>query len=163
MKYTIGSGIRAAVVMMGAFSAFDPEMFMNTSTTDANDTQFRPVSEGEYQAAIDTVTPRMAGDKPVLEVKWAVDSDQAREETGMDKPTVKQTIWLDLTPGGGLDSGKGKNVSLGKLREALGQNSPGRPWSPGMLVGQVAMIKVGHRTGSEPGQVFADVKAVAAL
>lgn len=144
-------------------STFDPDLFMNSETTDANDTSFVPVPEGEFTAAIESVEPRKAGDKPVLEVKWAIDDQGVRDATGMQKPTVRQTIWLDVTEAGGLDGGKGKNIGLGKLREAVGQNKPGQRWAPGMLVGQVARVVVKHRSGKEPGEVFADVKGVAAL
>lgn len=144
-------------------STFDPDMFMNQTTTDANDTSYVPIPEGEFRAVIEEVKARTAGDKPVLEVKWNIDDDTVRAETGMDKPSCRQTVWLDLTAQGGLDMGKGKNVGLGKLRDALGQNAPGKPWMPGMLVGQVAMVKIKHRSGKEPGEIFADVKEVAAL
>ena len=62
----------------------------------------------------------------------------------MAEPTVRQTIWLDLTESGSLDFGKGRNVGLGRLRDALGQNETGKPWQPGMMVGGVAKIKVTH-------------------
>lgn len=143
-------------------SAFDPDLFMNQQTTEASSTQYVPIPVGEYMAVIKEVKAGTAGDKPVLNVTWKIDDQGVRDETGLEEPSVRQTLWLDLTPGGGLDSGKGKNVGLGKLREALGQNTPGQPWSPGMLVGQVAMVQVGHRSGKEPGEVYADVKAVAA-
>ena len=55
--------------------------------------------------------------------------------------------------------GKGKNVALGRLREALGQNTPGKPWSFGMLVGQVAKVAVKHRI-TDAGDTFAEVKRV---
>lgn len=144
-------------------SVFDPDMFMNQQTTESSSTVYTPVPEKEYQGVIKEVKAGTAGDKPVLNITWAIDDQEAKDATGLDEPTVRQTIWLDLTPAGGLDMGKGKNVGLGKLREALGQNEPGRPWSPGMLSGQVAQITVKHRAGKEPGEVFADVKAVAAL
>jgi len=143
-------------------STFDPDLFMNTQTTDANDTKFVPIPEGEYPAYVDNIEARRAGDKPVLELKWVINDEGVRAETGLEKPMVRQTIWLDLTEQGGLDSGKGKNIGLGKVREALGQNQSGRPWSPGMLIGANAFVKVGHRAGKEPGEVFADVKAVTA-
>lgn len=144
-------------------SAFDPDLILNQQTTDATDTNFVPVPEGEFRAAIDEIKPRTAGDKPVLEVKWIIDDDTVRAETGMDKPSVRQTLWLDLTTQGGLDMGKGKNVGLGKLREALGQNRPGQAWMPGMLVGGVALVSIKHRAGKEAGEIFADVKGVTAL
>lgn len=144
-------------------STFDPDMFMNQTTDDSNATTFTPVPAHEAPGVIKEVKAATAGDKPVLNITWTVDSQEAREATGMDNPQVRQTIWLDLTDQGGLDMGKGKNVQLGKLREALGQNTPGRPWSPGMLSGQTAMLSIGHRAGKNPGEVYAEVKAVAAM
>lgn len=144
-------------------STFDPDLFMNQTSQEANDTRYVPVPEGEFRAAITEVKARSAGDKPVLEVTWSIDDDVVRRETGQDKPTCRQTVWLDLTASGGLDFGKGKNIGLGKLREALGQNTPGKPWMPGMLNGGVAMVSIKHRSGKEPGEIFADVKGVTAL
>lgn len=146
-------------------SQFDADQFMNSSISDANSTQYTPVPEGEFQASINAVTPRVTGTgKALLNVAWKVDDEQVRTETGMAEPTVYQTIWLDVTESGGLDVGKGKNVGLGKLRDALGQNKPGSPWSPGMLVGQVALIRVGHSIDKRDNvSIQAEVKAVAAL
>lgn len=146
-------------------SAFDPDSFMNSQITDANSTQYTPVPEGEFQAAIASVTPRTTGTgKALLSIGWKVDDEEARNATGMAEPTVYQTIWLDISGSGGLDTSKGKNVGLGKLRDALGQNREGQPWSPGMLVGQVALIRVGHSIDKRDNvTVQAEVKAVAAL
>jgi hypothetical protein len=146
-------------------STFDADSFMNSSVSDANATQYTPVPEGEYQAAIASVTPRTTSTgKALLSIGWKVDDEAARTATGMAEPTVFQTIWLDITESGGLDMGKGKNVGLGKLRDALGQNKPGSPWSPGMLVGQVALVKVGHSIDKRDNvTIQAEVKAVAAL
>ena len=55
--------------------------------------------------------------------------------------------------------GKNKNVQLGKLREALGQNGPGA-WSFGMLEGASGIVRIEHREWND--SVFADVKGVAA-
>jgi hypothetical protein len=146
-------------------SQFDAEAFMNSSTTDANSTAYTPVPEGEFQAAIASVTPRVTGTgKALLNIGWKVDDETVRNETGMAEPMVYQTIWLDVTESGGLDTGKGKNVGLGKLRDALGQNKPGAPWSPGMMVGQVAIVRVGHSIDKRDNvTIQAEVKAVAAL
>jgi hypothetical protein len=126
-------------------STFNPDDFMNSTTSESNSTQYTQVPEGEFQASIDSVTPRTTGTgKALLSVKWKVDDEGVRLETGMAEPSVFQTVWLDVTESGGLDFGKGKNVQLGKLRDALGQNTPGKPWAPGMLVGGLAKIKVKH-------------------
>lgn len=146
-------------------SEFNPEAFMNSSVEEANSTQLNAVPEGEYPGVINSVTPRTTGTgKALLSVGWKVDDENARKETGMAEPMVYQTVWLDLTESGGLDMGKGKNVGLGKLRDALGQNKAGQPWSPGMLVGQTALIRVAHSIDKRDGvSIQAEVKAVAAL
>jgi len=146
-------------------SQFDPEQFMNSSVSDANSTAYTPVPEGEYQASVVSVTPRVTSTgKALLNVAWKVDDETARSETGMAEPMVYQTVWLDVTESGGLDTGKGKNVGLGKLRDAVGQNQAGSPWSPGMLIGQVALVRVGHSIDKRDNvTIQAEVKAVAAL
>jgi hypothetical protein len=146
-------------------STFNPEAFMNASVTDASDTQYLQVPEGEYTAVIDAVTPRTTQTgKALLNVKWKVTDEAAKAATGMAEPSVFQTIWLDVTEEGGLDMGKGKNIGLGKLRDAVNQNKPGQPWSPGMLVGQPAKVKVAHSIDKRDNvTVNAEVKAVAKL
>ena len=126
-------------------SAFDPNTFMNTEVTESNATTYTPVPEGEFTASIKSVTPRVLTDgRAVFDLQWIVDDEQARNETGMAEPMARQTLWLDITESGGLDFGKGKNVGLGRVREALDQNQSGKPWAPGMMVGGVAKIKVIH-------------------
>lgn len=141
-------------------SVFNPDTFLNTTTTDANETTYTPVPEGEWTAVIKEIKPRAAKESAILDVVWGVDDQAVIDATGMKNPIVRQTVFLDLTEQGGLDKGKGKNVQLGKLREAVGQNQNGKPWQPGMLIGQVAKIKVGHRMYE--GEPQAEVKGVAA-
>jgi len=140
---------------------FNPEDFMNTETTVQNETDYTPMPEGEYPAVISKLDSRMAGSTPVLDVTWMIDDQAVREQTGMDEPTCRQTIWLDVTESGGLEAGANKNVQLGKLREALGQND-GSPWSPQMLNGQPARVIVKHSSPNEQGAVYANVVQVAA-
>lgn len=146
-------------------SAFNPDTFLNTETDSASATTYTPVPEGEFNASIKAIKPRVLTDgRAVLDVTWAVDDETARQETGMAEPVVRQTIWLDTTESGGLDFGKGKNVGLGRLREAVGQNQAGKPWAPGMLLGQVATVKVSHSIDKRDGvTINADVKAVLPL
>lgn len=146
-------------------SAFNPDTFLNTETDSANSSTYTPVPEGEFNASIKAIKPRVLTDgRAILDVTWTVDDEIARNETGMAEPSVRQTLWLDTTESGGLDFGKGKNVGLGRLREAVGQNQAGKPWAPGMLVGQVAKVKVGHSIDKRDGvTINADVKAVLPL
>lgn len=148
-------------------SAFNPEAFMNATTTDANDTQYVQVPEGEFQATIDKVEAKVVGQetpRPIINVSWKVTDSAAAEATGRAENYVRQTLWLDVTESGGLDFGKGKNVQLGKLRDALGQNKPGQAWAPGMLVGGVARVKVKHSIDKRDGvTINAEVSGVTKL
>jgi hypothetical protein len=142
-------------------SEFNADQFMQTEVEGQLETEFTPIPEGEYQGVIKEIKPdTTAKGSPFLEVIWIIDDQSVRDLIGMDEPTTRQTVWLDINEQGGLDFGKNKNVGLGKLREALGQNT-GAPWSPLMLIGRPATVNIKHRMGSEGG-VFAEVKGVRA-
>lgn len=141
--------------------SFDPDQFLSASADAPMSTDFTPVPEGEYNAVISKIDARQTNSgKALLDVTWQIDDQQVREVTGMDNPTCRQTIWLDVTDSGALDVGKGRNIGLGRLREALGQNGPGA-WAPSMMVGNVARVMVSHRFYE--GSTFADVKKVSKL
>lgn len=150
---------------------FDPNTFLEMSTQDANSTVAVPVPAREYTAFIEKIEARQwqSKDDPskagmALDVHWNIDDAAVKRELERDKVTVKQGIMLDLTETGGLDMGKGKNVGLGRLRDAVGLNVPGQPFSFRMLEGRPAKIVVGHRTDpNKPEAIYAEVKAVAKL
>src|SRR5689334_14282311 len=107
---------------------FDPNNFM-PETSEAGSTA-NPICEpGEYQATIEKVEPKIitAGPSaknpgrqmPTLEVTWKIENNQFEKDYGY-KPTIRQLYWLDMVDGTRLDMGKGKNIQLNKLREALG-------------------------------------------
>ncbi len=143
---------------------FDEDAFMSSTSEGEMSTEFTPVPVGEYQAIVKKVGTRSGeGEKgawAMLDVTWAIDDAGVTEITGMDNPSVRQSIFLDISDSGGLDMGKGKNIGLGRLREALGQNT-GAAWSPSMLEGNVATVMVDHRLYE--GRTFADVKNVSAI
>lgn len=140
-------------------STFNTDAFLNTQVEGETSTEYTPIPEGEYNAVIEKVDARTVGQNssPVLDVVWRLDAPN--EEDAHEK-SVRQTVWLDITSQGALDMGKGRNVQLGRLRDALGQNVAGQPWMPSMLLGNVATINVKHRMGDE-GQIYSDVKGVA--
>jgi hypothetical protein len=140
-------------------STFNPDTFMNTEITDASATSFPTVPESEYIAFVKEIKPRSTDSgKAILDLTWSIDDAAVEAATGMKNPTVRQSIFLDITESGGLDNGKGKNVALGRVREALNQNQAGKPWAPGMLIGGVAKITVKHRMVDD--NVYTDVKGV---
>lgn len=139
--------------------SFDTNSFLSTETTDSTSTEYVPFPEGEFNAVVDGLDLRTPKGNTILDVNWRVDSPENEETNGK---VVRQSIFLDMLESGAMDSSPGKNVQLGRLREALGQNQKGRPWSPNMMLGQVALISTKQRTGPE-GQIFTDVKNVAKL
>lgn len=142
---------------------FNPDQFMQTVVEGEMDTKRQPVPAGEYTSMIDSVTPRVAGDAPILDVYFAIDDPAVKQALGREKITVRQTCWLDLTPEGGLDNGPGKNVDLGRIRAAVGQNGP-NAWSPSMLIGQACKVKVTHKPAKDgSGDVYDNVGGVSKL
>ena len=150
-------------------SAFDPETFMHEEHEAPMETAFTPVDEDEYEAYIDDVEAEALktddGPKPVLQITYALTSEEVKAKLEMDKVTVRQTVWLDFDEQTGkLAFGPNKNVRLGRIRDAVGQNEDGEPWAPSMLKGAgPVVIKVGHRFNKETGEgPYADVQKVTA-
>jgi hypothetical protein len=148
---------------------FDINKMLATTFEDANSTQATPVPEGEYIGRVEkidfrVITTRNNEERPILRVSWIPEDGDGRikEATGRDRSIVSQDIWLDMTPEGNLDMGKGMNVSLGRLREIFHQNTPGKPWGFNQLIGNVAKVLVTHRQ-DDKGNVFAEVKNTAAI
>lgn len=142
-------------------SNFSADAFMGTEVEGVGETEYTPIPEAEYTALIKEVkadtTPK---GNPFLELIWIIDDQTVRDLIGMEEPTVRQTLWLDISDGGALEFGKNKNIQLNKVRAALGQND-GKPWSPNQMRGRPATILIKHRLGDQ-GQIYADVKAVRA-
>jgi hypothetical protein len=154
-------------------SVFDPQRFLASTTSDPGSTRLDPIPQGEYRAVIEELEWREAkitkGEnagttRPIMRVIWKITDDDLKAQ--LDRtPTVRQDIWLDVDKATGqLDFGKGKNVGIGRLREALGQNMPGVAWSPGMLRGAgPALIIVSERPGDSADVIYNDVKSVGRL
>lgn len=147
---------------------FDTDSFLNTTTEAALDTVVKQIEPGEYPAVIeklDTATydikkGERAGQKGQrLIVTWHIQDPAVEADLGR-KPTIMQNIFLDLTEdGNGLDMSEGRNVGLGKLRDAVGQNQPGKKWSPSMLIGSMATVLISTRMVDD--NEYAEVKRVA--
>ena len=146
-------------------SSFNPETFLFTETTSSFETAVVPVPVGEWSAIIKSIKPRALSDgRGVLDVYWIVLDEEVKAELDMAEPMVRQSIWLDLDDNGILADGKNKNVQLGQLRDAVSQNRKGQPWAPGMLVNQMAKVKVSHSIDKRDNKtVQADVTGVTAI
>lgn len=149
-------------------SMFSPEQFLGMQVNESNDTKVVPVPPGEYMAVVKEVKARPWQSKAdpskagiALDVQWSLDDAGVKALLGRDEVSIKQGVMLDMSEAGGLDMGKGKNISLGRLREATGLNTPGQPFSFTMLTGRMAKVKVEHRVDGE--NIYAEVKQVAKL
>jgi hypothetical protein len=148
-------------------SAFDAKQLLDMQFNDANSTQRIPIPAGEHLSVITEVEmrPWQKEDKSglFLDVTYQIDDPNVKALVGREKVVLTQGVGLDLTPTGGLDFSKGRNVTLGRLREAVGLNEAGKPFGFRMLIGKPVKIVVGHtpstRPGAQPGDVFENVNA----
>ncbi len=150
--------------------SFDPNAFLNASFTEANSTETIPIPESEYPALSEKIDLRpwqsTDGTKSgiSLDVTWELDSPEVKQLLGRDKVTARQQIMLDLTESGTIDFGKGRNVTLGRLREALDLNKPGMPFRFDMIVGRAAKVLIKHRLDkNNPDTIYSEVRAVTKL
>lgn len=146
-------------------STFNPDTFLNTEVKGPMETKFTPVPENDdgYVASIESISARNPKDDVfILDVNWNIHDDDLKAKMGRDKILVRQSVFLDYEDGR-LQFGENKNVQLGRLREAVGQNT-GKPWSPHMLIGAgPARIKTKNRHVEETDDWYTDVKRVAPL
>lgn len=145
-------------------TTFNANQFLETNVTAKFDTSFPSVPSGEYRGVIDGLKVRTGQgddkDGTVLDVLWEVLDEGVQAITGLKKVIVRQGIWLDIE-NGQLAYGTGKNVSLGRLREELGQNDESRSWSPNMLRGAVAKIVIEQKPNEkDPNSPYSNVTKV---
>jgi hypothetical protein len=149
---------------------FDPNAYMAMTTNDSFETSFTPIPESEYPAVVDSVKVDVVKFKDkatgaeeqrlVCRLIWSILDDAVKAAMGMSKVTVRQDIFIDLAPTGQFESGKNRNIDLGRVREALGLNSG--PFSLQMLSGQGPVyLKVTQRPDKDDStKIYNDVKGV---
>ena len=148
-------------------SVFDKDTFLNTSVTGATDSTYTPIPEGEYKAFIDELgldkyNDAERGEVPVLILTYAlIEVDHLKEELGIAKPTVQDRLFLDVE-NGALAFGPNKNVKLGMVREATGQNDAKKAWNMNLLRGAgPVVLKVTHRYNKAGEGPFSNVARIA--
>ena len=153
--------------------SFDADAFLDSAVQGEMSTSITPCPEGDFMGIIvddfgdneRTFQEVETKDGPriIMRVPWKITSPEVIAQLGRDNVIVRQDIWLDFTPEGGLDIAEGKNTQLGALREALGQNSESA-WSPRNLRGAgPALVHVEHRPNDKnPDAPYANVTRVAA-
>lgn len=161
---------------MSEGQTFNPELFLNMTFDESNSTELLPVPDGEYIATSDPITEKSfleydikngdrAGQKGrSLIVVWNInDEDGVLKALLGRSPTARQNIMLSIKPNGDMDFGKGQNVELGRLREAMGQNGSGTPWSFAMLGGKVGKIAIKTTLNAKDQKMYTNVTKVAKL
>lgn len=150
-------------------SLFNPEDFLTSSAGGTLSTERTLIPANTYPSASikdlniksgDIQNGDRAGEKWVrLNVVWQIDDQALRDELDRANVVITQGFMLDVTADGELDTGKGKNVRLGKLKKALGMNDGPTVW--GDFIGKYATIQVGHGVNSKDGSATEEVVAVA--
>src|SRR4029077_9805023 len=140
---------------------FDLKSFQTGATSEAGSTVVIPIPAGEYPAIIDGVELTQ-GEKEgrhwlACDIAYLLQAPEVSKQIGREKLAVRQRLFLD-TKDGKLDMSQGKNISLNRLREAVGQNKPGQSWGFDSLKGQMVKVKTKLVEGRN-GQ-FADVDSV---
>lgn len=161
---------------MTTHSLFDPQAFLDQTEVTGEMSTKRPLCPvGRYNMQIEKYEAKRIqkeGGDPfhMIDVTFIVDGGQldaagvpVKETTGSDKNYVRMSGFLDFTESGALDLGSGKNITLGQLRAACGQNDPSKPWAPKQLIGQVVNGEVYHRPDKKnPENVYAEVRSLLA-
>jgi hypothetical protein len=147
----------------------DVKQMLAASFTEPNATKRELIPPKDYLALIKDVDLEVFPGKKdptksflKLNLQYSIDDPALRTALGRDEVVKFDNFLLDMTDAGTLDFGRGKNVRLGRLREACGQNVPGNPWSFPMLKGQVVRIKIGQElyNGEPIDTVDAVTKAI---
>ncbi len=130
------------------------EQFLQTTTAEVLDDRLDPCPAGEWRAQAGAPEIKdftyKSGDREGQQgfrmvIRWEILDEEVMEQLDREKVTVQQSVLLDLNETqDGLDFGKGKNIGLGQIRTALGQNEPGADWSPAMIESGIAVIKVSN-------------------
>lgn len=156
---------------------FDPKQFLNLTVSGPMATKITPAPEGEWLCNISTKTPvaewfdeaewkdKKSGQtktQPTCKVPVEIVDPRAKELVKRETLMVSYDMFLDLLPNGQLDTSEDKNVRLGALREALGQNNE-PSWTFERLYGAGPfMAKVVHQKDDRrPDDTFAKISRVA--
>lgn len=152
---------------------FNPDQFLQQTVDGPLATSVEQINPGEYRAMTGEINAKsftnikwndkQTGEERngvILSVPFIVQSPEEEARLGRT-PRADMRMFLDLTDAGGIDSGTGKNVSLGRLRDALGQNEM-TGWTFASLSNQgPVMVLVEHEADKkDPEKKYARVTKV---
>lgn len=158
---------------MTELSAFDPSVFLETTYTEAPDTEYTNLPEGTYRCMVEKVTTRVVevpGDggtkeqRPVADVTLQVDASEhgdVMKSIGLEEASLRYTLWLDVNPANPnvLTFGPNRNVKLGKFLTSCGINIK-KPWNLSMVEGRGPILANVVLDPKEDGAVYNKVVKV---
>lgn len=150
---------------------FDPNTFLQQNVDGPLATEFTMVAQGEYLASIDDFdadavevidftykrgpNSGQPGKMYKLNLPFIINDENVKKSLGRDKVVVTKQLILDLDEKGKLAVGTNKNIELGRIRDAVGQNGDGFNLYSLRGAGPV-MVRVAHvtfpRTDGTKGQ-----------
>lgn len=150
---------------MSDSSVFDPAVFLDAQQSEANvkrdpiPTENPDSTDGCYTAVIGEVTTKSGtigkGDKigqpwasMVVPLKLQL-GPQVQAKGLSPEFQITDMVFLDLTPSGSIDNGKGRNNAQRAYRTALGMNNPGEPFSWRATQGKIVKVKIKHEMYQE--------------
>lgn len=157
---------------------FDPDTFMNQNVDQPLAENFTPIPTGDYQMMVGDFdrsafgvakwTDKQSGEEReqiTFECPMVLQAPEVAAKMQRDKLVSTYRMFIDLDATGQIDASPDKNVKLGRLRKALGQNNPGLPWNFNMLKNQgPVMGRIGHREDKhDKERKFAEVVSVAPM
>ncbi len=133
--------------------SLDEFMDQTIDPGEALPTKIELVPEGEMKGTVISINARRFQNsddgvwRAVVEMMFSIDDPQVKEDTGLEDPRVRLSIFLDtLKDWDGLgapplDFGRNKNVALGRLLEGFGMND-GRKFKWPMFMHEDAWLRV---------------------
>lgn len=142
-------------------NTFDAAAFMQATVDQPMDTEYELCPEGMFPAMIADFDEKAVervdgfvykkgpnagqqGSFVKLNLPFSIQDETVKAQMGRQTVYADYQIILDTNELGQLDWGKGKNVKLGQVRDAVNQNNPGQ-WNMFNLRGAgPCMIQVAH-------------------
>ncbi len=156
--------------------AFNAQAFLGQTVNAPMATKITPAPEGEWTAIISTKIPlvewfgeaewkdkqtHQQRSQPTAKIPVEIVDERAKELVKRNTLMVTYDLFLDLLPNGHLDTGEDKNVKLGALREALGQNQdPNWTWQSLFGAGPFVAKVIHTRDEKRPDDIFAKISRV---
>ena len=142
-------------------NVFDPETFLDATLPGSNSTKRELIPMGVYKAYVSKLEVKNGivnkeGEnygKPwvALNIQWSIEDQPINNVLEQKRVVIFDSCFLDLDDDGRPAMGKGKNVQLGRIREATGTNSG--PVQFRALEGKPATLNLIHEPYKEDMQV----------